>query len=848
MKKSVRLSKDVTPIHYKVTMRPNLDDFTFRGSETIQIQINKPTKKLVLHAIDLKLSDAVWKQGKNSLQAKKISSQKQDQTATFEFASSLKGKGNLSLSFSGELTDSMRGYYKSSYQHKKETKHISVSQFEATDARRAFPSFDEPAHKAVFEVSLIVPEHHTAISNTIESSVAQHEPGYKIVSFTPSPKMSTYLLAFITGEFESIKTKTKDGVTIRVFTTPGKIKHAKFALDVAKRSLEYMNEYFAVAYPLPILDLIAIPDFAAGAMENWGAVTFRETALLIDEQHSPFISKERVAEVIAHELVHQWFGNLVTMEWWTHLWLNESFATYMAYKTIDHIFPEWKIETKFILNEQTYALTKDALISAQPVEVEVYSPDDISESFDPGIVYAKGASVLRMLENYIGDDNFCDGLRQYLKKHSYQNTSSVHLWEAFEKASKKPVQKLMKSWTTKSGYPVIKASIKGDVISLEQEKFKFIADKKPDSWFVPIQIQLSKEKVSSVIELQGKQTKHSLSPDRDFVKLNAGQFGYYRSAYDPSLLARLLLAARDQKLDTVDRLGLVNDLLSLAKGGFSSTDVFLEAIQIIGETEDSYVVWSGISEGLGAIHNLLEVKEKEQFASLVRPLYTRLINKLGWQPQKGETTAHSLLRAVAIRAAGMYNDSTAAKKSKELFAAHLKGKHIFPDLRLAVYATAAASGGKKEWDQLRKLYSEAEMNEERLRLGYAMTNVQDTKLAEQTAKFILSDAVRLQDQPLLVNVGFMNPTLRPMLWNQMQKNWDQLMQKFSRGNLLGHLISGLGYFSTEKDFKQISQFFKTHKPTGAELKVKQMLEVLQININWRKRDEKLLKKYLKTVR
>jgi len=324
MKNSHRLPTFVKPERYKIMLKPNLETFIFEGEEAIYLVLEKSTKVITLHSVDLEIESVEWVHKNHELWAGKIKYNKKSETATFIFAKSLeKGKGELRLKFKGLLTDKMRGFYRSKYTHEGLDKHLATTQFESTDARRAFPCFDEPAQKAIFDVTLMIPAKTVAISNTLETSVKEHESGYQIVEFAPTPKMSTYLLAFIIGDFEYIEGKRGNGDVVRVFTTPGKKDQAKFALDVAVKCMKFYEEYFDIDYPLPVLDMIAIPDFAAGAMENWGAVTYRESTLLIDEEKSSSANKQWVAMVIAHELAHQWFGNLVTMEWWTHLWLNE---------------------------------------------------------------------------------------------------------------------------------------------------------------------------------------------------------------------------------------------------------------------------------------------------------------------------------------------------------------------------------------------------------------------------------------------------------------------------------------------------------------------------------------------
>ncbi|HVF69584.1 MAG TPA: M1 family metallopeptidase, partial [Xanthomonadales bacterium] len=436
--KNVRLTDDIVPTEYSITIHPDLPTFTFKGEEEIILDLKKPTKSITIHADELKISKVNY----NGSLIGEVSFDKENETAIIKFPNQLPaGEGKLFIEFTGTLNDKMRGFYRSKYDIDGKEHVMAVTQFESTDARRAFPCFDEPAKKAIFHINLIVPEDHTAISNAIESQVKEHSSGFKIVSFAPTPKMSTYLLAFIVGKFEHIEKKTAEGTLVRVFVTPGKKKQAEFSLDVAAETITFFSEYFKIPYPLPVMDLVAIPDFAAGAMENWGAITYRETALLVDPVHTATVNKQWVAIVIAHELAHQWFGNLVTMEWWTHLWLNEGFASYIEYLAVDHIFPEWDMWTQFVYMDHSRALELDGLENTHPIEVEVHNPTEISEIFD-AVSYSKGSSIIRMLAEYLGEDIFRKGLQVYLKKHSYGNATTSDLWNALEKVSGKPVEKI----------------------------------------------------------------------------------------------------------------------------------------------------------------------------------------------------------------------------------------------------------------------------------------------------------------------------------------------------------------------------------------------------------------------
>lgn len=839
MKKSNhRLSKFVSPERYEITMHPDLDNFTFKGEEFVHMRVNRSTRVLILHSLNLNITEAYWQVGKNKIVPKNINYDLKNETVSFNFAKNISGKGKLFLKFSGILQTALHGFYRSSYQHKNVTKHIATTQFEATDARRAFPCFDEPSQKAIFDVTIILPEHLTAISNTIESKILPHSSGYKVVKFQPTPKMSTYLLAFIVGDLEKAETKTKDGTVVRLFSTPGKTAHAKFALEVAKRGLEFMNEYFAIKYPLPVLDMIAIPDFSAAAMENWGAVTFRETELLVDEKNTPFMNRQRVAETVLHELVHQWFGNLVTMEWWTHLWLNESFASYMSYIAIDNLFPKWNIWTRFVLSDQNRGLLLDSLDSTHPVEVEVHHPNQIGQIFD-AISYSKGASVLRMLANYIGEENFRNGLRFYLKKHSYKNTSSVHLWEAFEKVSGKPVRKFMKTWITKPGYPLVSVGLQKNKLSLTQEQF--ILDGKTSSkqlWDIPIQSQ------EETYKLNSKQKNFLHAKDSEFVKLNYGQHGFYRSAYDKSLLEKLRSALENQKLSAIDQVGLIRDQFQLCKAGKLDIADFLNLVASVKDY-NSYVTWKEISDDLMEINDVLvEEKDRNYFENFAQQLFAPLVKKYGWKTKTGESSSHAMLRAVAILNAALYGDKNIIAQAKKLFSQYCAGKTLPVDLKSVVLQVAGHYGNASTHSKMLKLYHNAEMQEEKSLLAQSLVRFRKQSLFKKSLAFIFSSNVRDQNLPLLIVDAMANQSGRGLAWKQIQNKWEGLCKKYSDKLLLPKFVKGTGYFSTKKQYSEVKRFFTKHSHKGAENALANALENIQINISWKSKQSKSLHNYL----
>ncbi|MEO5635175.1 MAG: M1 family metallopeptidase [Candidatus Paceibacterota bacterium] len=830
--KNVRLTKNVVPIKYDITLRPDLKNFTFVGFETVELNLLENTKSLTLHAKDLEIETADVAVGKEKLFASKISYDAKSETATFVFPKNIsKGKVKLTLVFKGILNDKMRGFYRSKYNTKGKDYHMATTQFEATDARRAFPCFDEPTHKAVFHVSLVIPKGKTAISNTLPVSVLEHDKGFEIVKFAPTPKMSTYLLAFIVGDFEYLEKKTKngtkDGIRVRVYTTPGKKHQAKFALDCAVKTLEFYENYFAIKYPLPVLDMIAIPDFASGAMENWGAITYRESALLVDEEHSSASNKQWVALVVAHELAHQWFGNLVTMEWWTHLWLNEGFASYIEYLAVDKLFPKWDIWTQFSTNDLGVALRLDALATTHPIEVEVHHPDEIGEIFDE-VSYSKGASVIRMLASYLGETNFRDGLRYYLKRHSYKNTETVHLWQAFEKVSKKPVTKMMHNWTSLPGYPVVKAQIKNNKLVTTQSRFfaspisrkKFKGNTK---WQIPISFKNN--------------------------KVNFGETGFYRTAYSKELLEKLRIPVQNKTLSSRDRLGIIRDLFALAEAGIIPTTDALDFLPNY-TNEDNYSVWLEIAMGVGRLEQLLakeSEKTKKELNHLILSLFSPIFAKIGWEKKENEEHSVTLLRSLTIARLGKSGEKNIIKEARKRFEGIKRGKHVSPDLRGAIYATVATNGEMKEYETFLQMYKKETLHEEKNRLGNALGDFTDPKILKLTAEFAMSPTVRIQDTVSILSGVGMNPKGRDIWWKFITKNWKTFVERYGQGGLtLGRAIKAIGSSAEEKHLRVLKKFFATHDAPGAKRSIDQVIEKLEGNILWLERDKHLIKEFLKS--
>ena len=847
--KNIRLSEHVNPERYSLTLFPNLEEFTFKGEVEILLTIARSTKEITLHASELEINSAEFIQGPTKLKSQNIMLYEESETATIMFAQDIKsGKGKLRLTFTGILNDKMRGFYRSKYKHEGKNLHMAVTQFESTDARRAFPSFDEPAKKAIFDVNLVIPSDHTAISNTIETEVLEHSPGYKIVKFESTPRMSTYLLAFIVGHFEHIETQTKRGLKVRVFTTHGKKHQAKFALSTARKCMEFYEDYFDIAYPLSTIDLIAIPDFASGAMENWGAVTYRESALLFDEELSSTANKQWVALVIAHELAHMWFGNLVTMEWWTHLWLNEGFASYVEYLAVDSLFPKWNIWSQFVYMDHAKALELDGLKNTHAIEVEVHHPKEISEIFD-AVSYSKGASIIRMLASFLGAADFRKGLKIYLKKHRYSNASTEDLWAAFEKVSGKPIGKMMKSWTGKPGYPLITVSEKQNRLSLSQSRYfsspiswKEMRDE--TLWSIPIDIKISKNKKQTSYLFSKKSILVPKPKAGEWVKLNLNETSFVRINYGNYL--RLLTGpVKKNIISGIDRFGIARDAFAISQSGQISTVEALE-LALSYKTEDEYIVWAEISSDLRTIDNLIAHEPfYGSYKRFCRGIFEQIGKKVGWHKKKNEPHLQTLLRSVVLYGLGTNGDKKTIFKAKNLFGNIVsKNSKLDSDLRGILYNLVAENGGEKEYLQLMDLYKKSLLHEEQDRILRALCSFKNKNLLRKSLDFAFSKNVRAQDMYKAVSFVFANPIGRDLAWEFLKNNWQMIEKRFSGGHLFQRFVKPAQYFVDAKKAEEIKDFFNRNSASGLERTIAQVVEQIKANSEWLKRDRNNLSIFL----
>ncbi|XP_078355734.1 puromycin-sensitive aminopeptidase-like, partial [Oculina patagonica] len=758
-----RLPTSVLPKNYKLTLKPNLTEFTFTGEEVIDVEVKEETNTVTINCLDINVKSASFSVGEHNYPSSNIIHNKEEETVIVSFSLPLPlGRGLLSLNFTGELNDKLKGFYRCKYTGEDgNQKFCAVTHFEPTGARRAFPCWDEPTIRATFDITLVVPKDRVALSNMnlTEEKDYTDDTSLKVVKFARTPIMSTYLVAFVVGEFDYVEGKDSDGVTIRVYTAKGKAIQGKFALEVAKKCLPFYKEYFGIGYLLPKLDLIAIQDFVIGAMENWGLVTYRETCLLIDPKDSSAAAKQYVALVVGHELAHMWFGNLVTVEWWTHLWLKEGFASWIEYLLVDHCFPEFDVWTQFVSTDFASALKLDALCNSHPIEVPVGHPGEIEEIFDT-ISYNKGASIIRMLHQYVGDQDFRKGLNHYLKKFEYSAASTDDLWASLSHASSKPVAAVMDTWTKQMGFPVLSvtAEQKGKSFQLTISQRKFSADgatKDSSQWKVPIAVCTSASPTQPVVETLLEKDSctvvvNGVGKDQ-WIKVNPGQVGFYRVQYSSAMLELLLPAINDNSVPPRDRLGLQSDLFALAQAGLASTTEFLKLAEQF-KNETNYTVWNDLTANLSNLAKLLQnTGFYPSFQTFCVKLYEQIASKVGWDPKDGEGHLDALLRGLVLGCMGRSGDQATIAEARKRFDAHCKGESTIPaDLRSAVYSTVLKHGDDVTLDSMMKLFREADLDEEKVRIMRCMGAVLQPELIKKVLDFSMSSEVRSQDTVFVI--------------------------------------------------------------------------------------------------
>jgi len=816
----------VIPINYELMFEPLFHNFKFNGEEIITLNLSKPTNSIKIDAAELSIKESHIIQGGKIISSESSLNEK-DEKLTIKLAKKIKGNAKLSIKFTGTLNDRLLGFYKSQYKDRKgKTKYLATTQFEAADARRAFPCWDEPAVKATFDVSLLVDKHLDAISNM--PVISKKKTGTKILyKFVRTPIMSTYLLYLGVGEFEYLHGKLRN-IKIRIVTTKGNKNKGKLSLDFTKKFLGEYEKYFGIKYPLPKLDMIAIPDFAAGAMENWGAITFREAILLYDTKTSSTRTKQYIAEVISHELAHQWFGNLVTMKWWNDLWLNESFATFMATKIVNKFYPEWDLWDQFLGDAMLEAMSLDALKNSHPINVDVKHPAQIREIFD-AISYDKGGNVLRMLENYVGIENFRKGLKYYLTQHKYSNAEGQDLWKSIGKVAHKPVDAMMKTWIDQVGYPVVDVKRNNSKVSLTQRRF--LSDGSISSknrWSIPIHIEEGNHE-SSILMKSQKSVVSLKNIDSNFI-VNSGRYGFYRVQYDDNSLANLSLLIDEKILNHVDRWSLQNDLFSQCVSGTKQIQEYLDFTTSYHD-EDNYITLQNLAQNL---YHLYKLTRKEKFSDEIRTYTAQFLgtifDRLGWDSQKNEKHTNALLRSFVITALGKLGDKEILNEARKRFNKFLKNKNsLAADLQEPVFVLVAWQGNEKTYNKLLSLYKKSTLQEEKIRFLMAMCNFKQKNLLLKTLALSLTPEVRSQNIRVPIMGISANIYGSDILWPWLKNNWKKLVGRFGVGNpLANRIVASIGSVIDDKQEKDVRKFFKRMPLPGTERVIEQTLERVRI--------------------
>jgi aminopeptidase N len=737
-----KLPKTVVPSAYRLDIVPDLDKLTFSAQEEIDIAVAKPTDAITLNQRDLAIKDVALK-GEDGARAA-VTLDEKAQTATFKFPHPLAaGTHTLSVAYSGPITAQPSGLYYNDYDVAGAHKRMLVTQFEATDARRMFPGWDEPAFKATYTLTVTVPQNFRAISN---KPVAHEEPaaaGTKKVTFGTTPKMSSYLVVLVAGETDRIN-QTAAETDIGVDTITGKAEQGRYALDAAAKILPYYNDYFGVKYPLPKLDLIAIPgNFSAGAMENWGGITYIDNDLLFDPATSSEGTKQAIFSVVAHEMAHQWSGDLVTMAWWDNLWLNEGFASWMNSKAADHFNPDWKVWLRAHA-ETDAAMDEDSRRTTHAIQQPIKDETEADSAFD-GITYLKGQAFLRMIEAYLGEDTFRDGMRRYMAAHAYSNSTTADLWAAMEAASGKPVKQIAAGFTEQPGIPLVEvktACTNGETVATLTEGRFTINDPgaRKLTWQVPVAIGLVGEAQPQSVLLGDKPETVRFAGCGKPVKANMGDVGYYRVQYDPADL-KALSSAYNQ-MAAADRVNLLGDVWAMAEAGRETPDKFLELTkQLGGETE--LVVWTQVLGSLRDIDDLERgAPDRAVFRAYARSLLNPVLARVGWDPRPDDTPDVVLLRASLIRTLGRFEDPAVVAEARKRFAGFVADRStISPSLQDAVLSVVGYSADKKLYDQLHELGRKADSTETRLRYYYALGGAHDPALIAETVGITETDEI-----------------------------------------------------------------------------------------------------------
>lgn len=854
-----RLSKSVDPNNYKLTIEPDIAKGVFSGTEKINIHILDARHDIVLNSAALNITSAtIIRKSKEFHETRKGKERNQiplqislnpalEQVKLTSPELLVPGTYELDLSFNGKFDDKLRGFFLASYKDDKGVKRsIACTQMEPTDARRMFPCFDEPALKATYDITAVIDQDLTAISNSSifkeEINPSTHK---KTVVFAKTPKISSYLVALVVGNFASTEARTADGVPIRIWAIKGKEDMGQYALEIAAKLLPYMNRYFGVAYPGKKLDLIAIPDFGPGAMENLGAITFKESALLVDEKTASTNGRQIVAAVIAHEMAHQWFGDLVTTSWWDDIWLNEAFASWFGTKAVDYLRPDWRLWDGFGRS----ALWTDSLNSTRAIHANVKSPEQAIEMFDD-ITYVKGSAVLRMLERYVGPDTFQRGVHLYMKTHAFKTATTEDLWWAIATSSSKPISEMMHTWIYQPGYPLVSVNSanNGKELSLRQERFLTETPLKPSTtkWMVPVALKTLGSEPKIAIEMLEHLQKNVANPAAVNAPcfVNADAQGFYRVLYSPDLLSKVEQNIYNG-LTANERYCLLTDSSALA---FALRQPIADALRLtllVRNEEDPFVV-PQVTSRITYLRKYITPQVRANYQQYIQNLLLPQKHRLSWQAQPNESDLVQQARGSVLSTLGTYGQhQPTIAEARALFAKYRADRtSIAPNLVNVVLNIVSYNGSAAEYDQVKQLWQTAKTPESEETCLMTLANFQKPELIQKTLALTLSKEVHTQDRPRLLSSLLQNDINKRMAWSFIKLHWTEIVGKCPP-MALDRIVGACRSLDTIADEKDLRLFFAAHKTPAIESAVARTLEDVHLSVRFRQKNGIHINNYMR---
>ncbi len=827
-----RLPTTVRPDHYDLHFVVDIAHARFDGTETIRVDVLQPTSRIVLNAADLRLHDAAVGRA-SSAQHATIALDEQSQQVTLTVPKRLeRGRTEIAIHYAGTLNDQLRGFYLS----RGRDRNYAVTQFESTDARRAFPSFDEPSFKATFAITVTIDQGDHAISNGhVVADVAGPAPMQHTVTFSTTLKMSTYLVAMAVGDFQCAEGGT-EGIPIRVCATPDKKGLTGIALESAQQIMRFYNAWYAIKYPFGKLDILAVPDFAAGAMENTAAIFYRETDLLADSKSASVATRRNIASVLAHEMAHQWFGNLVTMAWWDDIWLNEGFATWMANKPLAALHPDWNIPVEEARETQT-ALNLDSLSSTRAIHHEAETPAQIDELFD-AIAYEKGASVLRMIESFVGAEVFRTGVNAYLQAHAFGNATSEDLAKALGAASGKPIERILPTFVNQPGVPLVTVGLtcppEGPAaVALSQQAFRLDATPAPRAqWQIPLCYRFADSRPSAggvpaclvLSDLRGTIPVTGAACPR-WVFANVGARGYYRTEYSPALVRAIAPDAQTQ-LAAPERLSLINDEWALMRARHHTVADYLTLAAEYGHERTNGVL-ADVTDHLGFVHDYLTTSANGgRFEGFVRDLFAPLYQELGFNGSPADTDERRELRATVVTTLGLVaDDREVVSQARAALDRSLSGgAQLDATLEQAIVPVAAAHGDARLFDALVAAAARAVSPEETYRYLYALSDFREPALVDRALQLTLTPQIRSQDAALYLAHFFGNPAARDRAWSFLTTHWTDLEGKVTVSGGDVRIVSATSAFCDTASHDAVTAFFAAHPLPDAARTAAQALE------------------------